>query len=129
MKKIKILISNAEQLPYSFSEDIETERKYLETGDYLIEGHEKEFCIERKSLDDYVRSVTTDGDRFFKEIKRLQKYPIRYIIVEGNVTEILAKKYSSEYSPDNILGLTYAIMLIYNVPVLFLKPDRHLFIS
>lgn len=119
-KVICILMSDAEQLPYTFSDDITVRRVHLDTGDYQIEGNDN-FCVERKSLEDYTRSVTKDHERFFKEIKRLQSFKFGYIIVEGNLSQLRDKKYSTEIDPDYILSLTYSIMLQYSIPVLFFE--------
>jgi ERCC4-type nuclease len=119
VNKINILISDAEQLPYTF-DNLTTKRVHLETGDYQIEGFSG-FCVERKSLEDYTRSVTKEGERFFKEIKRMEKFTAKYIIVEGNLTQLLEHRYSTEIEPNYILSLTYNIIVMHSIPVFFFE--------
>lgn len=112
-----ILYSSAEQLPYTF--DVTTwdmKRVKLDTGDYMLEGN-NDICIERKSLDDYVRSISTDKERFFREVERLKEFKIRYIIVEGNLTHILEGKHSSNLSSTDIVDKTFSISIDHGVEV------------
>jgi DNA excision repair protein ERCC-4 len=117
---ITVYHDNNEQLPYSFNkEKITLVKKYLDTGDYTLHGAEDTICIERKSLDDYVSSLQKDA--FFKEVDRMKMFPIRYIIVEGNISQILDRKHSSNVPASEILEKTLFIMLNSGVPVLFFE--------
>jgi hypothetical protein len=65
----RIVIDSREQLPYEFPAQ-ETVIERLDVGDYTYEGHEHEFAVERKSLNDLANSVGTDRNRFENEIRR-----------------------------------------------------------
>ena len=68
---MEILVDSREQRPYS--EDIykplglKCTVKKLDIGDYSIKGKEKEVAIERKTLDDFIHSITHERERFEKE--------------------------------------------------------------
>lgn len=126
MSNLIVIIDTREQLPYSFSSEIKTEIKELVSGDYSILGHEDKFSIERKSLDDYVKSISEDRDRFYREIKRLQKFNFAAIVVEGSLEDIHQHKYSSpEVTEEQVLGTTVSIILDYKIPVLFCSDRQH----
>ena len=126
MKLPVILIDSREQLPYEFdSESVEVKRHALETGDYSLAGFEDQVCIERKSLQDYVQSVIKQRERFLREVKKLREIPYACIVIEGDLTDIMGKRYRSGAHPNSVLGATLSLLIDYNIPVCFCS-DRQL---
>ena len=112
-----IVIDSREQLPYTFGGRVETVRLGLETGDYSLLGHESTIVVERKSLPDYVQSLTAGRARFLRECERLQAMPIRAIVVEGSFDDIVNARYDSLATPQSIIGSTIKLITDYGLPV------------
>lgn len=93
---MKIVIDTKEQQAWSFPRYVEVKRQGLPTADYALEG-DLGFAIERKSLNDFVKTVCTkDWGRFSRELLRMmdQSFPARVIIVEALFTDIIYHKYN-----------------------------------
>ena len=126
MDKPVIIIDTREQEPYEFdSETVEVKRQALDAGDYSLKGFETEVSIERKSLADYVQSVIKQRDQFMKEVKKLSEIQHRCIVVEGDLSDIMGKRYRSGVHPNSVLGATLSLIVDYNIPVCFCS-DRQL---
>jgi hypothetical protein len=91
---IEIIIDAQEQCPWGWEEHQATTRIHsLATADYALaqdcydlEGREKygvRFAIERKSLDDFLGTISSGWDRFQREIERMAMFPALVVIVEG----------------------------------------------
>jgi len=85
-RRLAVLVDDREKLPYEFggSSMVTLRRVRLATGDYSIEGHEREVAVERKSRADYINSITSGYSRFAEEMKRLSAFRYRCIAVECN---------------------------------------------
>ncbi len=126
MSELTIIIDTREQQPYVFSSTINTLSEKLESGDYSILGYQDKFSIERKSLDDYISSITSDRDRFFRELKRLQKYDFACIVVEGSFPELLNQKLIGDnVNINNVIGTTISIIVDQKIPVYFCTDRQH----
>lgn len=79
-------------------------RQGLTTGDYSIQGLENEVSIERKSLDDLVKSITSDRDRFRRELHRLESYRTRAVVIESSWDHILVHGYRGRTDPQSVVG-------------------------
>src|SRR5262245_52113941 len=89
-----VVIDTREQEPYTFGglcADAKDKRRPLEVrqvvrgipaGDYSIEGYEKHVAVERKSLADLFRTVGGGRRRFERELERLCKLDIGFVMVE-----------------------------------------------
>lgn len=91
---LHIAIDTREQRPWAFPEhEAKTEIRTLPTGDYclVLEGGELDlgFSVERKSLSDLAGTLSTGWERFKNEIRRMELYPIRLIVVEGSDADIV----------------------------------------
>lgn len=85
---LHITIDTREQTPWHFPPDVaDTVVSTLRTGDYALVGDDG-FAIERKSLDDFVGTISSGWDRFLREIDRMQDWPARVVIVEGLFSEL-----------------------------------------
>lgn len=83
---ISITIDTREQTPWSFPVEVATVRVgTLKTGDYALTGDDG-FAVERKSLDDFVGTISTGWERFKRELERMDHNGFRCkpIIVEAD---------------------------------------------
>lgn len=120
---IPVLIDTREQRPWEFDcEMFATERTSLRTGDYSIAGLEDRFCIERKSLGDFVGTVIQDWLRFRKELYRLAGFDHAAIVVEANIEDVFNHKYESDAQPASVIGKVNSIFLDHGIPVYFWGP-------
>lgn len=88
----------------NFSEEI------LQIGDYLI----NDTILERKTYSDFTASIT--DKRLFNQIKEMQKYPTRYLILEG-----FDFSYKSRLHPNAVRG---AILSIANqIPIIYTENE------
>jgi len=98
-KRLKIIIDTREQTPWAFPEHYAvTTRGTLTAGDYALNG-DSSFALERKSLDDFLGTISTGWDRFCRELARMNelKFPAKVIIVEGNFVSVTFRKDEDGY--------------------------------
>jgi hypothetical protein len=86
-ERLHITIDTREQRPWAFPPDravctVQT----LVTGDYALTG-DAGYCIERKSLDDFVGCLGGDWRRFQAELHRMVGNPARPVIIEASLTD------------------------------------------
>ena len=109
MMPIPILVDTREQLPFEFSEPHYVVVKgTLKSGDYSLVGFESQVAVERKSLQDFIGSITQGRDRFERELERLRGYAFARVVVEGSIADVLAKRYRSNASPQSVIGTAFA---------------------
>lgn len=78
VEKYKVLKDTREQEGWEFPN---MEVVTLKTGDYTIEGYEKDFVIERKgSISEFCQNLTQK--RFEKELQRLEDFAHPFIFLE-----------------------------------------------
>jgi ERCC4-type nuclease len=114
---MKIIIDTREQSPWHFGDLAEVSRGTLPTGDYALAG-DTGFAIERKSLPDYVQTITSNWQRFRRELDRMKRFPVRVVIVEGEWMDILTGKYPGNVPPPAIIART-SEMIMDGVTILF----------
>ncbi len=86
MTTLTIIIDTREQAPWAFPDELAVSRRgTLGAGDYAVDGDEF-FAIERKSLEDFLGTISTGWDRFRRELARMRaaQHIARVIIVESN---------------------------------------------
>jgi len=92
---MRIVIDTREQAPWAWApSDAVTEIRALAAGDYAlaedcerVKGRETlavRFAIERKSLDDFLGTISGGWERFQRELTRMEAFPARVVIVEGD---------------------------------------------
>lgn len=111
-----IIIDTREQRPYSF-DGLKVRRAKLPAGDYSIAGAELQFAVERKSMDDWVRTIIYEQARFRAELIKLAAYDRAYIVIEAGFPEILAGLYRSRVDPHAVLAITVALLHNYEIPI------------
>jgi len=93
IEPLNIIIDSREQRPWSWAKnDAATSVRSLVAGDYALASDCEEvkgkqmlavrFAIERKSLDDFLGTISTGWDRFQRELIRMESFPARVVIVE-----------------------------------------------
>ena len=103
---MRIVVDTRERKPYEFP-GIETVEKKLDVGDYSVEGFEDVFAVERKSLNDFTRSVGTDRERFEREIVRGQSLNEFAVVIEADRADAEAGDYYSGIHPNAVLGTVH----------------------
>jgi hypothetical protein len=88
----KIIVDTREQKPILFK-DVETERKKLDFGDYSCD---ESLSVERKSLNDFVSTLSSGFERFNKEILRASlNFGYIVVVVDTDINKFLSFNYSS----------------------------------
>jgi ERCC4-type nuclease len=102
---------------YTFGGRYETVRRALVTGDYSMLGYELTIVAERKTLSDYVSSLTQGRDRFMRECERLANFPVKAILVEATFDDLAKGRYRSRATPQSIIGSTIKLIADFGLPV------------
>ena len=121
-----ILVDTREQRPYSAEElgaEVPVQIGTLKAGDYSIVGAETRVGIERKTLSDYLGSITHGRPRFKIELAKLAQYDFAVVIVEANLGDIEDPGLRSRAHPNSLFGTTVAITHDF-VPVLWAGDRR-----
>jgi len=86
---LEITIDTREQTPFHFDPEVaKTRIGTVRTGDYACTG-DAGFAVERKSLDDFLGTISSDWERFQREIFRARSAGFHLpIVVEGNLDDI-----------------------------------------
>lgn len=96
MDRIHIIIDTREQRPWSFDQRFATVSVgTLRTGDYALAGDDG-FAIERKSLDDFLGTISTGWERFGREVERMADWPAKVVIVEADFDRCCFSDYNGE---------------------------------
>lgn len=116
---VKLIIDTREPWPHPwrthFPDDIELVRDGLETGDMALACNPG-VVIERKSVSDFLGSITAGRERFEAELKRSRRLDFMAVIVEGTMLDCMDDR--GGMSTESLLGTVAAISRRY-CPVLF----------
>jgi ERCC4-type nuclease len=113
-----IVVDTREQTPWSFAPWLEV-RRALDFGDYAIDGHESLIAIERKSIVDFVGSVTVGHENEWEKQARAKAAGVPFVyIVEGYLYECLTPEVLLTKSPATVEGAVNS-MLARGIPVIF----------
>ena len=124
--EMTIIQDTREQDPWRFEGfEGQVKRATLKSGDYSVWGFHRELTIERKSLSDYLASITHGRDRFEREVTRLACFRRACVIIEGDRSVIAAENYRSMVVPAAALSTADSWWLKYGVPFFF-EPSRQL---
>ena len=69
-------------------------RGCINAGDYAVKGDEDAFAVERKTLDDFMGTISTGWERFEAELSRMLLFPAQVVIVEGSFAEISYRQHN-----------------------------------
>jgi DNA excision repair protein ERCC-4 len=96
-----VLIDQREQAPFGFTNiqsdaasgahplSIPTRSELLATGDYTIEGYADRLTVERKSVADFVGTLTAGRERFEAELERAAGMQGAFVVCEGEWSDVL----------------------------------------
>lgn len=108
---LHILIDSRERAPWAWeASDATTEIVGLAAGDYAVaQDAEKpkragalrpvRFSIERKHLEDFISTISTGWERFQRELIRMEAFPARVVIVEGDFAQCCFVRAASGVEP------------------------------
>ncbi len=100
-------------------------RARLEAGDYSVVGLETAVSVERKTVEDFAKTVIRSKDRFREELIKLTGYRAACIVVEGSIQDVLEQRYTGAASPAAILGASLAIQMDFRIPVVWAGDRQH----
>jgi len=114
---MKIITDSREQNPYLFAGEkysgVEVQTGTLTTGDYSLVGLECRVAIERKSLADFIGSISSGRDRFERELTRARGLDAFLVVIESPFSELVAGKYRSKMNPKAATQTVYSFMARY----------------
>jgi len=125
-----IIIDSREQNPFIFPDSVSVEVGTLSTGDYSIKNLEEYIAVERKSIPDLVgccsnKKPKCNRDRFKRELKRLQAYRYRCVIIEGSLAQVQAGGWRGQIKPAQVIGSICSWQNRYNIAFWFAdNPQR-----
>jgi ERCC4-type nuclease len=126
-----IIVDSREQAPFSFLNIdqwliIPLQHVGLETGDYSMIGFQSRITIERKSISDFLGSITSGRERFEREFERMSKMEYAAVVVEGDLSEVLQyANESTKIHPKSIVGTIDCWRIRYGVEFIFCESRRH----
>lgn len=88
---MKVIQDTREKYPWTFKfyDDIELERRKLDTGDYSIEGFEDQICLERKRTTGEISlNLGQKSKQFEEELKRMASFRFAFIICEFTIDNV-----------------------------------------
>ena len=112
IEPLNIIIDSREQIPWGWDpSDAKTEVRALVAGDYALAGDCEavkgrkqlavRFALERKSLDDFLGTISAGWERFQRELVRMESFPARVIIVEGDFKSCCFSDNDMSIEPPN----------------------------
>jgi len=122
-KEKKIIIDHREKsslVPsYLERQGFEIEYKQLNVADYIV----KDVAIERKTTQDFIGSML--NQRLRKQIKELQQYDNRLLIIEGiEENELYSENEINRLNPNSVRGFLLSITLKHRVPIIYTKNEE-----
>jgi ERCC4-type nuclease len=118
----KIIADIHEKNSLIFSElankNISLEILSLKIGDFLI----GDTIIERKTIQDFISSML--NKRLVEQLKQMQKYKNKILIIEGNLKNLYPNKQESRLNPNAIRGFILAIITYYNTSIIFTQDSQ-----
>lgn len=113
-----IIVDSREKDGYTFSKYPFVTKK-LDIGDYSIEGLEEIVAVERKSLADFMNTITRGRARFHVELGKMKRLRAKCVVVESTLRDVLDEKYKSGLPASNVLGTVMSINIDFGIPVFF----------
>jgi len=103
--KIPIIIDSRESVPYLFKKypDVEVIRTKLDVGDFAIRDYTERLMIERKTISDLCGSFTAGRERF-KGMWERATQQVRFLLIEGRLSDILWGNYRSDLDPHSLIA-------------------------
>ena len=125
--KASLVVDTREQNPFSFERFSGwfsgIEKRPLELGDYSIAGLEDTCVVERKDLNDLVRSFHVERPVFIKRLRRMSAYPDRLLVIVAALSQVKSRYEHSPANPNRITQSLIATLAGLRVP--FLCVETH----
>jgi len=123
MSELTFCVDTREKNPYKF--EVPTERVKLDAGDYSIKGLEDCISIEKKELNDLIGCLTTDRERFEKELHRGKALDYFALVVEASLSDLANGHYRSQMEPKSAIQSLIAFSIRYRLPVWFAESREY----
>ena len=97
------------------------EKTKLDVGDYAIKGLEDTIMIERKTIGDLWGTLGNHKNyqRFLREMKRAENHRLKFLVIEGNLSDIDRGYRYSKISANNIHAKLMSLQTKHNLHVIF----------
>ena len=122
-----VLVDTREQRPFEFSRFegwfSGVEHKALALGDYSVAGLEETCVVERKNLDDLIRSFTAERSVFVDRLRRMISYPHRLLVITATLSQIKSPYPHSGTNPNWIVQSLIALLAGLHLP--FVTTENH----
>jgi hypothetical protein len=102
MERLRVIIDTREQSPWSFPAQFAAVTIHtITSGDYALAGDDAHFAIERKSLDDFLGTISSGWERFCRELDRMEEsgFVARVVIVEADFEAVCFREEAGEVVP------------------------------
>jgi hypothetical protein len=90
-----ILVDTQEQNPFSFARFqgwfAGIKKKTLALGDYRVSGIDEVCVVERKDLNDFVRSFTRERPAFIGRLRRMSSFPERLLAITAPMSQVKSR--------------------------------------
>ena len=121
------VVDTREQNPFSFARFSGwfsgVEKRPLEIGDYSVAGLEGSCVVERKDLNDLVRSFTVERPVFIERLRRMSAFPDRLLVITAALSQVKSRYEHSPANPNQITQSLIAALAGLRVP--FLCVETH----
>ena len=125
--KPSIVVDTREQNPFSFARFHNwfsgIEKRPLEIGDYSLAGLEDRCTVERKDLNDLVRSFQLERSVLVARLRRMSEFPDRLLVVTAALSQVKSRYEYSPANPNQITQSLIAVLAGLRVP--FLCVETH----
>jgi ERCC4-type nuclease len=111
-----ILADTREQVIPPFPAGVVVERATLHEADYTTPALKGIAVIERKSVCDFASTLSWGRERFDREVQRLQRYPFKCTVVEGDLSEVYRV---TAMHPHSIIGSIASLYARWDTPTIF----------
>lgn len=121
---IPILIDTREPWPHPWAKHLpeaQFVQQGLETGDIALAGNPA-IVVERKTVSDFLATITAGRDRFKNELKRARELQQFHIIVEGSMIDCVNNR--GGMTMASLIG-TVAAISRRNCPIHFACTERY----
>ena len=130
-----VVDSQEAKYPYLFSGELIIRKPLLvdgvRTGDYSVQGFEKQITVERKTITDLYSSLSQRRTKFMEEMWKLQYFESKALVIEGTYDQVInpprtsyVKKYSKIHR-NSVLGSLVKINMEFGITVIFAGNRRN----
>ncbi len=86
-----------------------------------MKGASHLIAIERKTINDLIACLTTDRERFEKELHRGRALDYFALLIEASLSDLSNGQYQSKMLPKAAVQSLMAFSIRYNLPVFFVE--------